>query len=314
MIVDPFDLASVFALRELLGSLDPDGRPEIRMVGPVPKCESVAILSGSFNPPTAAHLLLAERALAEGYECVVFAVAIRTAGKQPQGLTLEDRLLALRGIPGPAFRAGAFSHGLYADQAEAAARAFPGAEVAFLVGSDKVLQVLDPKWYPDREAALERLFSLACFIVAPRGDQGEGLRAALEAPENRAWADRVEVLCLHPAVGDLSSTRVRGLLRAGGDPAGLVPSAVAPFLADVKAFAPPMRSGSEDVDFYALRTRLIDLLWESRGTGPVGVDLRHLMRIAISPGDAGRRLRGILDQDPAEAVRMLRAAADGADV
>ena len=312
MIVDPFDLASVFALRELLLSLQDSEEPEIRTVGPAPNCSSVAILPGSFNPPTAAHLLLADRAMSEGYECTVFAVAIHTVGKELQGLTLEDRLLALRSIPGASYRAAAFSHGLYVDQAEAAARAFPGAEVAFLVGSDKVLQILDPKWYPDREQALERLFARARLIVAPRGDQSEELRAVLEARENRPYADRVDVLCLHPAVGDLSSTRVRGLLRSGGDPAGLVPSAVAPFLADVKAFARPMRVGAEEVDFYAMRAKLVDLLWASRDASRARIDLRHLMRIAVSPDDAGRRLREIMAHDAQDAAAMIRETAANA--
>ena len=309
MIVDPFDLASLFSLRELLEGLSDTTDPLIRTVTPAPQCDRVAILPGSFNPPTAAHVLLAERALVDGFGCVLFTHATTTVGKRRSGLIPEDRLLALRAATEGRSVVAVTSHGLYADQAEAAARAFPGAEVSFLVGSDKVLQIFDERWYDDRDAALERLFGLASLIVAPRSDQGEAVRDVLRAPENRRFADRVDVLRLHPAVGELSSTRVRGLLAAGADPAGLVPSAVAKVLGAVRAFAPPVVVGCEEVDAYDVRARIVDLLWRSRGRAADDVDLRALVETATSPGAPGAKLRAILRDNVLDAPAQLRAVA-----
>lgn len=309
--VDPFHLGSLFALRRMLRSLDPHGPPTITTLRPIRPARTVALLPGSFNPPTAAHLLLAERARSEGFDRVAFLLAVRTAGKRPFGLIPEDRLLALQAMSGDEFTVGACSHGLYADQAEAAVRLFDGAEVSFLVGSDKVMQIFDRSWYGDRDAALERLFTHARLLVAPRSDQSERLRAVLAADENRRFADRVSILRLHPAVGDLSSTRVRGLLRAGADPAGLVPSAISDLIAQTRAFSAPLHVGSEEVDAYRVRCRLLELIWRTRGDGATGVDLHHLTQIALSHTAPGTRLRAMLNGGTDRDVDLAQAMAAG---
>ena len=294
MTVDPFHLGSLFSLRTLLTTLASGPRPMVRALRPLAPADATAVLPGSFNPPTAAHLVLAERACAEGYGTVLFSLARRTVGKDPGGLILEDRLMALRAVSGDAFGVAACSHGLYVDQAEAIARAYPDTELCFLVGSDKVLQLFDDRWYPDRDAALERFFSLACLIVASRSDQADLLRTTLDAANNRRFADRVSVLRLHPAVSDTSSTRVRGLLRSGADPVGLVPAGVARLLSETKAFAAPVVIDGDEVDAYQMRVRLIDLIWETRGIDGLDIDLHRLTTIALSPTAAGRRLRAML--------------------
>lgn len=306
VVNDPFDVAALFRHRAILEGLDRSVSPAMVVIDGGEAARSVALLPGSFNPPTSAHLLLAERARADGYEAVVPTIARETVGKGTSGLILEDRLLAMRAACGSAFPVAVCSHGLYADQADAAARAFPGADLALLVGSDKVFQILDERWYDDRDAALDRLFSAARLVVAPRADQSERLRDALAEPRTRRWADRVEVLRLHPAVNDLSSTRVRGLLRAGADPAGLVPPAVAAILNEVRAFAPPGVIGAEEVDPYALRASLVDLLWR---LGAADADLRALLEVACADGEEGRQLRARLRAGTAQREDLERATA-----
>jgi len=306
--VDPFHVGSLFTLRTLLRSLDPSGVPTLATIATVPPCRNLALLPGSFNPPTAAHLLFAERALGEGFDRVVFTYAVRTLGKERSGLIPEDRLLAVRAMIENSFGVGACSHGLYADQADAAGRVMPGAEVALLVGSDKVLQIFEDRWYADRDAALERLFASAALVVAPRSDQEDALRHVLDEPRNRRFRDRVEVLRLHPAVADLSSTRVRGMLRAGAEPAGLVPAGVAEMLGETGAFASPVSVGAEEIDAYGLRADLIDLLWTARTDDGAAIDLRALWRIGMSPTEAGRRLRARLAEGSADAAALAAAA------
>ena len=309
MSVDAHNLQAIFAMRALWEKLDPAAPPSLATLKPPGARRNVALLPGSFNPPTAAHMLLAERALQEGFDCVVLLLAHNTVGKQPSGLIPEDRLLAMRALTGGAFGVGASSHGLYADQAEAAQRVYPDAEITFLVGSDKIEQIFDPRWYDDRNGALERLFGSARLVVAPRADQGELLRTVLE--QNRRFADRVSVLRLHPAVSDLSSTRVRGLLRAGAEPAGLVPQPVAELLTAMRAFAPPIVIGDEEVDAYAIRAKIIEMLWRARAPEANGADLHELVTTALSPTPEGRKLRGTLANGGAATFDLMRANASG---
>ena len=311
MSVDAHNLHSIFAMRALWEKLDPAAPPSIATLKPPGARRNVALLPGSFNPPTAAHMLLAERALQEGFDCVVLLLARNTVGKQPSGLIPEDRLLAMKALTGGAFGVGASSHGLYADQADAAQKLYPDAEITFLVGSDKVEQIFDPKWYDDPDRALERLFGSARLVVAPRADQGELLRSVLDAPQNRRFADRVSILRLHPAVSDLSSTRVRGLLRAGAEPAGLVPPPVAELLTAMRAFAPPIVINDEEVDAYGIRKKIIEMLWRARGPEANGADLHELVTTALSAGQSGRKLRQTLANGSAEAFDLMRARASG---
>jgi hypothetical protein len=177
------------------------------------------------------------------------------------------------------------------------------------VGSDKVPQIFDAAYYTDRNDALDALFSRARLVVAPRTDDGQAAREVLARPENRAWAHRVSILPLHPAVSDLSSTRVRGMLQAGADPTGLVPSAVGTFLAEVRAFAG--RSGAEEIDRYGLRARLLDLLWSVREWAERAADLKALVRLASEEGEEGKRLRKLLAEGDARAedLAALQATA-----
>src|SRR5437867_4750129 len=124
--MDAYDLPTLFAHREVLEALDPDGPPRLAALRGSPTFGSIAILPGSFNPPTAAHLLLAERARREGFGCVLYVLARSTVDKEPSGLIPEDRLLSLRFV---AQRAGmgvaVCSAGLYVDMADAASMLFP---------------------------------------------------------------------------------------------------------------------------------------------------------------------------------------------
>lgn len=295
MGLDAYDLGTLFSHREVLTRLDPSGDPTLTPLQPVGSCSSVAVLPGSFNPPTAAHLLLAERALGEGFDCVILLVARVTAGKDASGLFPEDRLLALRlAATRPGLVVAACSAGLYCDQAEAVAEAYPGADVAFLVGSDKVVEIFEDRWYENRNTSLDALFARARVVVSPRADNGDRVRATLADPDNRRFASKVSILPLHPAVSDLSSTRVRGLLQAGAGPSGLVPQPVGEFLTEVRAFAPPLLVGTEEVDAYAIRTRLIDACWKVRDWAERSVDLRALVEVATGATEEGARLRAML--------------------
>lgn len=197
----------------------------------------VGLVSGSFDPMTLAHAALAD-ALRSAAELVLFMYSPQTLPKEvgpggepgPSLLSPKDRVTSL--LAYCRSRAGLgvalCSHGLYVDQAEATAGAFPGAEIVFGVGSDKVLQLLDPAWYENRDVALDRLFSLARIAYAVREGEEDRLAGALEGVSR--WRDRMEPLPFPPDLAGLSSRRVRQEVAGGGDVAELVPSEVLPFI------------------------------------------------------------------------------------
>ena len=264
-------LREIVRLRELIGRLDPAGPPEAALAADrLPDgCRYVGVLPGSFNPPTNAHWALADSALASaGLDAVLFLLSVRTVDKERvTGLRLEDRLIALGRLIGdrPNLAAVVTNRGLYVDQAAAlrSTLLLPPAEIIFLVGFDKIVQIFDPKYYQDRDTALRRLFAEARILVAPRQGQTErDLATLLDRPENRPFAAWVDPLSLPPGAidPDLSATDVREAIAAGRPLSG-VPPAVAEFLREAGAFAPDqILAGGERLNRYEERHRVIDEL------------------------------------------------------
>ena len=210
-------------------------RPTLVLISPLPDPppDRVALLAGSFDPITVAHDALAAAALTQA-DLVLLVYSVRTLpkeGSSPDPLLAEsDRLDALtrfaRSRPGLAVALA--SHGLLADQAAAARDRFPDAELLLAMGSDKVLQLLDPVWYPDRDATLQRLFEEARVLYTVREGDHQRLAAALAAPENAGWGDRFEPLPVPPEVAAVSSRLVRERRAAGLDVGHLVPPDLRP--------------------------------------------------------------------------------------
>jgi nicotinic acid mononucleotide adenylyltransferase len=202
----------------------------------------VGLLSGSFDPPTVAHLELARGLVRMGCELVLLVWSVRTLPKEPASgghhppplLDTADRLGCLAALArgslareeGLHLGVALSSHGLIAEQAEAAARRFPGAKLVAGMGSDKVLQLLDPRWYDDRTAALDHLTGLATVAYSAREGEEEAVRAALAAPVNARWRSAFGELACDPGVAAVSSSEVRRRLRAGEDVSALVPPEV----------------------------------------------------------------------------------------
>lgn len=229
-----YDAPRLLGLRRALREVANAPKPRARAVAG-PRLDSVAkiaLLPGSFNPPTVAHVALARAGLERGADAVLFALATRTIDKEVvAGAALEDRLVLLELLAARDPRLGVLvvNRGLYVDQAVAVHAAFPTVrEVVFLVGYDKIAQIFDPRYYDDRDAALERLFALAGFLVAPRADAGpEQLDSLLGRPENRRFAAAVQPLYLPPALRDVASSAVRAQASGEPDPGAERPTPVA---------------------------------------------------------------------------------------
>jgi cytidyltransferase-like protein len=147
----------------------------------------VAAYPGTFDPPTIAHLAVAEAAWrACDVDRVVLVLSRDPIGKG--GATpLEERLATLEALTEHLDWLGVAvsDHRLIADVA--------GGYDVVVLGADKWAQVLDPSFHPDEETWRASLARLPRVAVARRGDQ--------PVPG--------EVLVLDVDLPDISSTAVR---------------------------------------------------------------------------------------------------------
>jgi hypothetical protein len=108
----------------------------------------VGAYPGTFNPPTIAHLSIAEAARRQGgLDRVDLVVSRVPLGKAPEVPTFEDRIAVLQTIAStrPWLGVRVTQQRLIADVAD-------GYD-AVVVGADKWLQIVDPDWYAGSIAA-----------------------------------------------------------------------------------------------------------------------------------------------------------------
>jgi cytidyltransferase-like protein len=222
---------------EALRAMRSATRPTVRLLGGPPPTGSprVALFPGSFDPPTVGHVALAEAAAREvDLVLLVYATAPlpKGPGASPPLLDEPSRIEALSRLARarPSLMAAVASHGLLVDQVEAVGDALPGSRIVLAVGSDKFLQVLDPAWYEDRDAAMRRLFDRAFLRYAVRGEDEDTVRRVLSDPANARWVGSIGRLDLPGSVAKVSSSLVRERLRRGEPVDRLVPPEVLPLL------------------------------------------------------------------------------------
>lgn len=210
----------------------------------------VGLLAGTFNPLTLAHTALAEAAAAAGCDRVVLAMAPTSIGKeQVERAHPLDRLdwVAAWARAKPWTVAAVSSHPLLVDMAEAAG--VRGAQVALIVGTDKAAQLVDPVYYDDPEAALERLRRACSLLVATRDGHPEPHLPFPSAPlPTPAWV---------PA---RSSTQTRAEAAARGTLSGHVPAELVAAIEVSRAYAP-------DPQAYAARAAALERLLQDDAGG-----------------------------------------------
>ena len=222
---------------EIAAGLDPAGAPSMRFVHRTGRAPSkVAVLSASFNPPTLAHLRMAELAHGDlGYPEVVLELAIANVDKAVTDAPLHERLMMMRAIaaPRPWMSAAIATHGRFLDKMTALREHFPSADVCFIVGYDTLARVFDPKYYADRAAELRALFDQTSFACANReGADDDAFAELLAVPENAAYSDGVRLMALDAYHAGLSSTAARASLASGRGRSVGVPEEVADYLAE----------------------------------------------------------------------------------
>jgi hypothetical protein len=164
--------------------------------GPALSDVRVGVYPGSFNPPTVAHLAIAEEALRAGeLDRIDLVVSRSPLGKPAVTVpSIDDRLAVLREVtrnhPGLGVRLT--TDQLLADIAAGAA--------AVVLGADKWAQVVDPVWYGGSESARDEATArLPLALVAPRPP----------FPMPTPVPGRVHPLTLPEGLSEVSSTAAR---------------------------------------------------------------------------------------------------------
>jgi nicotinic acid mononucleotide adenylyltransferase len=124
----------------------------------------VAAYPGTFDPPTVAHLAVAEAAWrACGVDRVVLVVSREPIGKEAP-TPVDERVATLE-----ALCAGRPWLGVAVTDARLIADVCDGYDVV-VMGADKWSQVLDPSYHPTEDDWRASLARLPVVAVAPRGD------------------------------------------------------------------------------------------------------------------------------------------------
>ncbi|HYP07502.1 MAG TPA: adenylyltransferase/cytidyltransferase family protein [Bryobacteraceae bacterium] len=185
--------------------------------------ESVAVFAGAFNPPTAAHVALAEAAL-DVVDEVLLVIPRAFPHKEYHGATLEQRLAMLQRIAasGRRLSAAVAEGGLFADIAREARSHYGKAQMQLLCGRDAAERILT--WDYGDDQFVRRMLEQFELLVAPRFGE--------YVPEAR-FAARVKTLCTAGNYDECSSTRLREALRQGGDWRSLVPESIADMVEEI---------------------------------------------------------------------------------
>jgi cytidyltransferase-like protein len=130
-----------------------------------------AAYPGTFDPPTVAHLAIAEAVLAQGdVDEVHLVVSRQPLGKDPVVPPFEHRIAVLEAVAASRswMQVTVTSSRLIAEVA--------AGYDAVILGADKWRQVIDPGWYGgSAEGRDGAVASLPRVLLAPRGDRLEAL-------------------------------------------------------------------------------------------------------------------------------------------
>ncbi|HEX8994975.1 MAG TPA: hypothetical protein VF812_02980 [Ktedonobacterales bacterium] len=267
--------------------------------------QRVGLLASSMNPLTCAHSALAEAAKAEARLDMLgwVATSITIDKERVERAALVDRLVECQQYA-RAERDGLLllNGGLYVEQARAAhALLRSSVDVVLIVGYDKIVQIFDPRYYTDRDAALRELFAEAEVAVAPRAGAGaDELRALLDRPENRPYAEHVHFIQLESRYVADSSTEARALASRADQRERLrellAPEGLALAL-EARPYEPRRDAGPADLgDAYTARQTLLAALVDGLGDASLRAlasapPLSHLVEWSAEGNARGAALR-----------------------
>lgn len=241
-------------LQPILESLTKSDRPKLGFVLRAPNRifqagQKLGVFSGSFNPPTVAHVRMCEHAQRQlGLHEILLLLAIVNVDKTQFDFSLQERAEMMLAVAQERsdWSVALCSHGRFVEKAKAVVEAYPeGTEVWFIVGHDTLVRIFEPRFYLDMpmHQALEHFFGLARLAVFPRGGADEkAVREFLSRDEVRPFADKIAILPSEPSLLWVSSTLVRQKLKRGETVTELVPPSV------LKYLKPPKSAASKNCD------------------------------------------------------------------
>jgi nicotinic acid mononucleotide adenylyltransferase len=198
--------------------LDPDGPPVLDWLLPV-KESRIVVLLGAFDPPTNAHLAIA-KAASQREDAVAVLGMTKVLLDRPDDflLAIPERLGLLSAIAKEeGFGFVLANRGTYLEVARAMSA--DGREPIFVVGSDKLEQLADPKFYSEGDAGVSTTFKEVRFLVMPRAGEVVSRADVQVMDPADAFAGAAE--------SEVSGREVRRRLRFGEPVDELVPPAVA---------------------------------------------------------------------------------------
>jgi nicotinate-nucleotide adenylyltransferase len=178
----------------------------------------LAILPGAFNPPTQAHLAMAESALTVVDE-VLFVLPRAFPHNEYIGASFDVRVELLRAAlaGNPHFSLASTDRGLFIEMALEARTDYGASTQLFLLcGRDTAERIVDWDYGPG--PGIHKQLEIFELLVAAR-------RGHYDPPPQ--IRHRVRTIALPPAVEEISSTEVRRRIRAGEPWLDLVPRPVA---------------------------------------------------------------------------------------
>ncbi len=191
---------------------------------PTQQPKSLGILPGAFNPPTRAHLALAEAAL-DFVDEVLLVMPRVLPHKSYEGVGLQDRLRMLEYVISsrPRFSLASSERGLFLDIARECREAYgPETVLSLICGRDAAQRALN--WDYGRPDAVKDMLRELSFLVADRG----GTFRAPPGAENRVCS-----LSIAKEYENISASLVRERIRSGGAWEHLVPPEIVPLVREL---------------------------------------------------------------------------------
>lgn len=176
--------------------------------------QSLGVLPAAFNPPTRAHLALADAALAVADE-VLFVLPREFPHKPYEGATFEQRVaMLISAVQGePRFSIAASARGLFAEIAEECREAYGDrTRLLFICGRDAAERIV--AWDYGDPGAFRRMICDFELLVAPRS-------GCYQPPPD--MGHRIHSLQLKEDVGFISASEVRDRVRRAAPWEHLVP-------------------------------------------------------------------------------------------
>ena len=194
----------------------------LRRAAGQPAC--LGILPAAFNPPTRAHLALAQSALSTVDE-VLFVLPRAFPHKPYEDATFDQRVQMLMAATAgePSYSIAASDRGLFVEIAAECREAYSqNARLLFICGRDAAERIV--AWDYGEPDALGRMLNQFELLVAAR--HGE-----YEPPAE--IHDRVHALDVPAEISQISATAVRDRLRRGAPWEHLVPSEIVPLVREI---------------------------------------------------------------------------------